>query len=256
MIDTDPYSAAAVRAYDVLEMDDQNRSVVRPEFITAELAKRPKLRRVLDMTCGTGAQCLHLAKIGYEVTASDLSQHMIDIAAAKARAEKLPIVFHCEDMCDISIGTFDAIVSMYNAIGHLETPRFLQTARNARNHLSGGGIYAFDIFDRSLMHLMPSYRLIDRMRKVDNTVYVRFSHFQFDQSSGKVSVDLQTFVQKDFEQPSEIRQQFTLQTYTPAELRQILSEAGFDQVQITPGSIAVPDEPVAGLMNFGIAVKY
>jgi len=255
MTDTDPYSLEAVRAYEILELDEQGRSIVRPDFIQAQLGKRPKIKRVLDMTCGTGAQCIHIARSGYSVTASDLSQHMIDIAASKASAERLDIDFHTADMCDVSLGEFDAIISMYNAIGHLTKADFRTTAKNALQHLTPGGLYAFDIFDRSLMHMTPTYRLIDRMREVDGTYYVRFSKFSFDANNGIISVELQTFIQKQFAEPTEVTQRFTLQAYTASELRRIVTDAGFAYVQVTPGAEAVPDEPVASLMNFGIAIK-
>lgn len=251
--ETDPYSMAAALAYEALELDNHGQSVVRPHFVINQLARRAGVRRVLDMTCGTGAQCLHLARYGFEVTASDLSEPMLRIAARKAEAEGLSIVFHQADMRNVSLGMFDAILSMYNAIGHLDKNGFLATIRNAREHLNPDGLYLFDIFDRSLMQHMPTYRLIDRMRQVQGTNYVRFAKFLFDPMSGLLSLDLHTLVQRGFEPPDEIDQRFSLQTYTGDELRQLLIRGGFDSVEIIPGAEAVPQDPVASLMNFAVA---
>ena len=44
-----------------------------------KIFKKNKVKKVLDMTCGTGVQALYLANRRYNVTASDISKEMLKI---------------------------------------------------------------------------------------------------------------------------------------------------------------------------------
>lgn len=79
-------------------------------------------RRILDAACGIGTQSLGLAQLGYEVTASDISE--IEIAHAKAEAAQrgLNIAFGVADMRHLRehyAQPFDLILACDNAIPHL-----------------------------------------------------------------------------------------------------------------------------------------
>jgi len=57
-------------------------------FATKEL-ERPGARRALDLGCGAGRNALPLARLGWDVTATDLSWPMVRAAAQRAREESL-----------------------------------------------------------------------------------------------------------------------------------------------------------------------
>ncbi|WP_436527652.1 methyltransferase domain-containing protein [Actinoplanes sp. HUAS TT8] len=56
------------------------RQVVRQEVVAAQLAEhlKPDAPRVLDVGCGQGTQALRLARLGYDVTALDSSEQMLE----------------------------------------------------------------------------------------------------------------------------------------------------------------------------------
>jgi SAM-dependent methyltransferase len=77
---------------------------------------------VLDVSCGIGTQALGLAKLGYEITASDLSPE--EIARAKVEAEKqgLTLSLSVADMRNAFEHhgcQFDVVISCDNSIPHL-----------------------------------------------------------------------------------------------------------------------------------------
>src|SRR5262249_26721588 len=79
-------------------------------------------RRVLDAACGIGTQSLGLAQLGYDVTASDISQFAIERARAEAAKRKLTIQFATADMRELTSvhqGLFDVVIACDNAIPHL-----------------------------------------------------------------------------------------------------------------------------------------
>ena len=81
-----------------------------------------KTARILDCACGIGTQAIGLAALGYQVTASDISDG--ELAEAKARAEKnqVQIRFEHADFCALSetfSEQFDIVIAMDNALPHM-----------------------------------------------------------------------------------------------------------------------------------------
>ena len=116
------------------------------ELIEAIL-KKHRLKSVLDLTCGTGSQVFWLAKQRYEVIGADINANMLKIAQSKAKMEKLPLKFIKGDMRSLKVGEFDAVITIFNAIGHLTKMDFEKTMRNVKSNLKSGGLYIFDIFN-------------------------------------------------------------------------------------------------------------
>ena len=111
------------------------------------ILKKYGTKSVLDLTCGTGSQVFWLAKRGYEVVGADINSKMLAVAKCKARETKLPVKLLLGDIRNLEVGKFDAVVSIFNAVGHLTKVDFEKAIRNIRNNLKIGGLYVFDIFN-------------------------------------------------------------------------------------------------------------
>jgi len=77
--------------------------------------KRFKVKRVLDLGCGTGRNCVYLAKIGFDVVGVDVSKSALRIAKAWAREENLKnVTFAQASMTDVPFGDcyLDAVISI------------------------------------------------------------------------------------------------------------------------------------------------
>lgn len=118
--------------------------------------------RVLDCACGIGTQALGLAALGYEVTASDISEG--ELAEARQRAAKngLQIRFARADFCALSdtfTERFDIVIAMDNALPHMLTDRALGTAvKSIVGRLKADGIFVASIRDYdSLLASKPPY---------------------------------------------------------------------------------------------------
>ena len=118
--------------------------------------------RVLDCACGIGTQAIGLAALGYQVTASDISEG--ELAEAKARASKndVKIRFEHADFCALSevfSQRFDIVIAMDNALPHMRSKSALEAAvQSITNQIAEGGMFVASIRDYdALLRVKPPY---------------------------------------------------------------------------------------------------
>ena len=103
----------------------------------------PRAHSILDVSCGIGTQSIGLAKRGFAVTASDISNGAIERAEAEAGRLGVEIDFSVCDMRQAHSqhgSGFDVVISCDNSLPHLLTDQDLLTAfREMLACLSPGG---------------------------------------------------------------------------------------------------------------------
>ena len=86
---------------------------------------------VLDVSCGIGTQAIGLAKLGYNVTASDLSPEEVERAKLEATLRNLSVAFSVADMSQAfnhHARQFDVVISCDNSVPHLLSDENILTA--------------------------------------------------------------------------------------------------------------------------------
>jgi SAM-dependent methyltransferase len=81
-----------------------------------------RVRTVLDAACGIGTQAIGLARLGYRITASDLSPVALERAMQEATKRSVSVNFIRADLRNLSSAhpeRFDLVVACDNAIPHL-----------------------------------------------------------------------------------------------------------------------------------------
>jgi glycine/sarcosine N-methyltransferase len=115
----------------------------------------PGARDVLDCSCGIGTQSIGLARLGYRVTGTDISEREIERARREAALARVEASFSVADFRDLSgvEGEFDVVISCDNAIPHLldagDVPKALT---QMRSRLRRGGLLVITMrdFDQAL----------------------------------------------------------------------------------------------------------
>ncbi len=111
------------------------------------------VNRVLDASCGAGAQAIPLAQLNFDVTAADPSVGMLRKAVEIARQYNVRQKIHFVrsgflDLPKMIQGPFDAVVSKGNALPHLtEDAEIEQTLRIFYNLLRPGGLLVIGMRD-------------------------------------------------------------------------------------------------------------
>jgi ubiquinone/menaquinone biosynthesis C-methylase UbiE len=210
------------------EFNEHNAQAVN--IILEKILKEHNVSTVLDLTCGTGSQVFWLIDAGLQVVGSDINPRMLTIAKQKAKQKHLDVKFLQGDCRTISVGTFDAVITIFNAIGHLTREDFQQALQNINNNLKVGGLYIFDIFnldylkhDDTIKKLTIDWQTISHGKKIRE---IQFSTITDD----GVLASYSTYVhQEGFSQPTKISKGYgnTLQCYTADELKAMLQQSGF-----------------------------
>ncbi len=138
---------------------------------------------ILDVACGIGTQALGLAKLGYQVTAADLSRAAAARARREAAARHLDLPCFVADMRHLALQgqrQYDVVMACDNAVPHLLTDKDLLTAFQAWYTCvrPGGGclitVRDYDREDRTGIQVKP-YGL----RIEGSTRYLLFQVWEF-----------------------------------------------------------------------------
>jgi SAM-dependent methyltransferase len=115
--------------------------------LAARLTKR-SLTNLLELAAGTGVLTRRLAHelpAGVSITATDLNQSMLDVAATIGTYRF--VQFRAADALQLPFGdsTFDAVVCQFGVMFFPDKPRAFAEARRV---LRPGGVFLFNVWDR------------------------------------------------------------------------------------------------------------
>lgn len=142
-----------------------------------------KKAKVLDCACGIGTQAIGIASLGYDVTASDISEGELEEAKKRADEAKVNIKFAQADFCALSktfTERFDVIIAMDNALPHMLSKADLNLAiQSIVGQLKDGGLFIASIRDYdALLNDKPPYSP-PYIHKTENGQRVSFQTWQW-----------------------------------------------------------------------------
>ena len=187
------------------------------------------IRTVLDLACGTGSLTMLLAQRGYEMIGADLSEEMLAQAAEKCRSigDPEPIFLH-QAMEELDLyGTIDACVCCLDSINYVTRPRKLARAfQRVHTFLMPGGLFLFDI------------NTPDKLRGLDGQIFLdenedSYCVWRADYSPRRriCTYGMDIFQLEEsglWSRWEEVHEEFA---YEPAELEDLLRQAGFRQIK-------------------------
>jgi glycine/sarcosine N-methyltransferase len=149
-----------------LIFEDWDRSIERQAGVLSRLLEArlgPVPLKVLDCACGIGTQTIGLAKLGYTVVASDVSDAAVRRAERETGSRGLEVRYHVADMRNlspISDSLFDVVLAADNALPHLRSDDDLILAlENISTKLKDGGLFVATIRDYDqLLETRPTFQ--------------------------------------------------------------------------------------------------
>ena len=141
------YGYALASAYDKL-----NDGICHSEWadFIEECIKRYSdipVSEISEAACGTGSMAIELARRGYSVTASDISEEMLSAAEHKARVAEVPVRFVLQDMRHLKMfAQKDLALCLLDSMNYLtKREDVLQALLSTENCLRDGGLFIFDM---------------------------------------------------------------------------------------------------------------
>lgn len=113
---------------------------------------------LLDIGCGTGTLSIELAKAGYDVVATDLSEEMLQIVDYRAKEEDVDLEIAMYDLLDPIDYPFDNIIASMDVINHLTDLEDVEFGfTNIYNSLKQNGIFIFDVLSAEYIDALDGY---------------------------------------------------------------------------------------------------
>jgi SAM-dependent methyltransferase len=188
--------------------------------------------RIVDLCCGFGRLTLEFARRGFAATGVDITESYLRTAAEDAAYENLDIEFIPQDVRDFTRpGFFDLAVNLYVSFGYFADPaddrRFV---KNAYDSLKPGGAFIIETlgkeiavrdfveaewFERAGYFILTEYEAVDSWSGLQNRWIL------IDKGEGSRT-----------KPGRRIERTFTQRLYAASELRALLFEAGFAEVEL------------------------
>ena len=229
---------ALAASYDRLTNDVDYEAIVAfyHEVLNKE-GLRPK--SAVDLACGTGSVALILARMGYRVTAVDMSEEMLTVALQRAMEQERMPMFVCQKLQQLQLPkAVDMAVCALDGLDYILDPNDCKEAiRRVYKTLNPGGIFIFDVNTPEKLQAMDGQVFLDE----DDDVYCVWRG-EFDEESNICTYGMDLFQrhadvwERSFEEHREY-------AYSLEQLTGYLKDAGFTHIRVyADGKLEAPRE--------------
>ena len=180
--------------------------------------------RIVDLCCGPGRMSLEFARRGFDVLGVDITAAYLKTASRDSEREGLKIGFIQKDVRAFKRNAaFDVAVNLYNSFGYFDDPLDDRLfVKNAFYSLKDGGVFIIEVLGKEIAvrdyveadwFERAGYTMMTESRPVDSWSSVRNRWITIRGKERREKV----FVQR---------------LYAASELRRLLLDSGFAEVEI------------------------
>ena len=185
-------------------------------------------RTAVDLACGTGSVAMLLAEKGLTVTAVDMSEEMLCVAAEKTQNMENPPRYICQQLQALQLPRgVDLAVCALDSLDYITEPADCAEAiRRIYRVLNPGGCFIFDVNTPEKLRAMDGQVFLDE----DEDVYCVWRG-EFDEETNICSYGMDLFQrqgklwQRSFEEHREY-------AYSAEQLTGYLKAAGFTSIRV------------------------
>lgn len=128
------------------------------EMYEEMILKHTKTGSVIDLGCGTADLSIALAKKGFHVTATDISEDMLDRANHNAVMNDVSIRFFIHDILEPLNQVYDVLLMTSDVINYIHTPEDVQTVfTQISSAMQKGSIFLFDFIHAQYMERIHNH---------------------------------------------------------------------------------------------------
>jgi len=180
--------------------------------------------KILDLCCGIGRISGELARMGFLVTGVDITESFLNTAIEDCEYEKLNIEYIKADARDfVRSSYFDTVVNLYISFGYFSDQKDdLKVLRNVYESLKKGGSFIIETLGKEIaVRDFVEAEWFERAGCTILTEYEPFDSWAFLKNRWILLKD-----------EKRIEKTFIQRLYSASELRSLLLEAGFKNIEI------------------------
>ena len=183
-------------------------------------------RTAVDLACGTGSVAILLARRGLRVTAVDMSEDMLCVAAQKGQHLPNPPRFVCQRLEELRLPVaVDLAVCALDSLDYITDPAVCREAiRRVYRALNPGGCFIFDV------NTPEKLRAMDGQVFLDEDVYCVWRG-EFDEETNICSYGMDLFQKRGnaWERSFEEHREYA---YSAEQLVGFLKDTGFTRIEV------------------------
>lgn len=197
------------------------------------LQERPA--RILDLGCGPGLYASRLAKLGHSCVGIDYSPASIEYAKEQAAEQQLDCNYVNGDMRTTDFGAgFDLAMMVFGELNVFHPSDARTILKKARAALAPGGVlilepHRFDVVEQ-VGRQSPSWR------SAESGLFSDTPHIWLEESfwNPQSNTAVQCFYVIDAGTGDVTRHGQTIQAYTDQQYQDLLTDCGFESVELLP----------------------
>ncbi len=205
---------------------------------------------ILELACGTGSLALSLAELEcYNITGTDLSPAMVEVAREKAARFELNIDFFPMNFLNINLPKkFDCIYTVFDSVNYLKKKSEIKSfLENTYKSLKPGGllIYDFSTPKNSLQSVdylnneegdTGKFRYL-RSSRYDPREKIHYNDFEIDELDEQTGKVINTFREIHSQRAYSLNEMLSIVEQTPYHL--VAKYDGFDLIDADENSARV-----------------
>jgi ubiquinone/menaquinone biosynthesis C-methylase UbiE len=179
---------------------------------------------LLDLACGTGSISEEMAKLGYDVIGTDISDGMLNVALDKKFDSGLNIQYLLQDMRELDMfGTIDNTLCVLDSLNHLPTLEDIKkTFSRVSLFAEPNGLFIFD------MNTIYKHReVLSNNAYIYETdeVFCAWENF-YDPNGDRVDITLNFFERGEKESYKRYTEEFSEWAYSVDDIVQAVESVG------------------------------
>ena len=185
--------------------------------------------RICECACGTGSVTVELKKCGFDITGTDISREMLEVASEKARQSGMKIPFVCMDMQNLTLHRpHDVILSACDGVNYLSSVKVMQRFFScAYSNLKLGGLLMFDIStEYKLANVLGCNTFAE---DEDDCAYIWKN--MYDEKSRLIEMNLTFFVRNKYGY-ERFTERHVQRAHNICEIKDALQSSGFSKIEL------------------------
>jgi len=180
-----------------------------------------KNSHILDLAAGFGRHAILFAKLGYNVTAVDLSENLLSIAKKNAKSEGVNINFIQSDIRNFNPDSqYDLIVNLFTSLGYFEEDEEnYYVLRKVFDLLSTGGFFVLDYFNKNFVVKNIVAKTVE---EIDEGIITQHRYIEGERIVKEITIDREGKVNKFYE---------SVRMFSSSELMKMIEVLGFKNLK-------------------------